>query len=137
MSRLHEIAELLTDNRMNLAAAELSLWQAERDAEARALTFVPEKGWPGSNEQARKDARALALASDATMKVISGQIEAAHGSTVRLQAEIAGLEDERRALEWSIRSQLVDTLSRRGVNGDGHGPPETAAFDDLADEVPF
>ncbi len=56
--------------------------------------------------------------------------DAAQGKLAELEAEIAGVEAERRAAEWRIRERLVEALVRGGIDQQSRGDRMEASFDD-------
>jgi hypothetical protein len=111
-------------------------WQSEKDAEARALTLHPADGWPGKNEAERKVAAARTLAEDQAWRGFIDDAATAHAAALRVQANIAGYEDLRRAAEWNIRDRLTAALSDRNIPASANGHTDDY-FDPTADEAMY
>ncbi len=129
-TRLIEIAKQLTKDYTDRMSANLRLWQWEKDLEARQTAMIQPEGWPGSNKEAREDARTKAYQADETCQKIEVQIVTLRRLIAATDAEIAGLEAERRALEWEIRGELVKALQLNHL--EYSGAVEETAFDEAA-----
>lgn len=138
-TRLIEIAKRLIELYNQRGAQSLRLWHAEQDLELRQVALIPAEGWPGKNEGERKTAQTKAYKSDDVCEKIEAQIARHKTEVSTTDAEIAGLEAERRALEWEIRGELVKALQREHL--EYSGPVEETAFDEALqsqlDELPF
>lgn len=146
ITRMIEIAEMLRE--LYLTRAELSLreWQYEKDAEARRLyiTPPPPEGWPGKNAEERKVAAERCFASDEVLKKIGEQATLAHVELVQCEAMIQGLDAERRALEYAVKSEMVNALMQRHIEpraDEYEGPVEMAVDEQVytyaSEEIPF
>lgn len=124
---LHEIAAELAEKRQIKAQTELLKWQAGKDMEARLIELTPPEGWPGKNDGQRAAAKAKALAADDAYMTASDQADMAAGALFELDAQIAALEDERRAAEWEVRLRQVETLAAMIQND--HKSPDGQLFD--------
>jgi hypothetical protein len=116
----------------------LEEWQFNQDALARRLELTPADGWQGKNAEQRDTARDQAFAADEQLQLIIANAEDAHVRAALTDGEIQALEAKRRSLEWAIRAQLIEALSRNGVQAN-HNPGQNStgtndtAFDDVAD----
>lgn len=132
-NRMVEIAKVLGAIYKELSdcAYALSLTGAARQAHIAKVT--PEGGWPGKNPEERKAAESKTLTADPELAAIA---EAARKIEAR-QSELTGqrdaLEAERRALEWTVRENLVNALiATRTPQDDAY---QDAAFDAAATEA--
>ncbi len=135
-SRLLEIAHSLASLIQARSELNLLINHLNVDLEARKLALVPAEGWPGKNEGERKLSADRVFAADKTCSDIHFALEERTIRLANVEAEIGGLEAERRALEWEIRAKLVEALAGKRDSAD----PEDA-FDDAlqaqADDFPF
>lgn len=118
MTTLMHLAHRLASLRSELAEVEIKEWQAVHDLEVLKVAAMPPAGWPGSNEAQRKAAEAHAYLDNAEITNAEDDVAIAREKAHLLKAEIAAVEDERRAAEWEIRKRLADALLSR----DNHAP---------------
>lgn len=126
---LDECAQRLTGLYTARAALNLLIWRANQSIADRQRALVPEGGWPGKNQEARDAARDAAGAADETLAGHVAQRDEAHGQLFELEAEISGVEAQRRAGEWRIRERMVDALTGRGLAPQGRGDQAEGAID--------
>lgn len=126
---LDECAERLTGLYIARAALNLLIWRANQAIADRQRALVPEGGWPGKNQEARDAARDAAGAADQALAGHVAQRDEAHGKLFELEAEISGVEAQRRAGEWRIRERMVDALNGRGIVPQGRGDQADGAVD--------
>lgn len=121
------------------AVAGLKEWSAGQDVSARQLELTPdpdEYKKLGSNDTARKTALDKIFAEDKELNGFLDAQDQSHEETILVDADIQKLEAERRALEWSIRGQLVDALRAKQVDNNHRGDPAgDNAFDNVADQA--
>jgi len=119
--------------------AELTLreWQYGKDAEGRKLYLAPAEGWPGKNAEERKTAMERYFAADEVLGKIEAQADQVHVELVQCEALIAGLEAERRALEYTVKAGLVEALMRTPIDRDDTDPYEAAVELRVTDGIPF
>ena len=138
MEKLLEIAKTLSELYDTQAQTRLIQWQANQDIERIKLHLAPAEGWPGKNEEQRRTAAEKAYAEDDALQAAIIKGDTAYRAIVALDAEIAGLEAKRKALEWTIRAQLVDVLRRDGITVKPLDDPFQAVMDQAVDdELPF
>lgn len=84
---------------------------AENESHLKELEIVltPEDGWPGSNETNRKAAKNKALSEVPEYTPLVRELEVARKNMAELQSKVQLLKNERRALEWCIRDEYVNT----------------------------
>jgi hypothetical protein len=131
MYTLKECAENLTVTYSQRAKLNLTVWRAGQALEARARELRPDTGWPGKNDEARAAAKDEALAADQLAQNASVDLDAAKGKLIELEAEIAGIEADRRAGEWRIRERMVEALVNQGVAQQSRGDRAEAAPEDV------
>ena len=135
---LIQIADDLAARYETRAKTSLIQWQANQDIDKRRLELTPPEGWPGKNEEQRRTAAEKVYAEDDALQAALIQGNTAYRALVELDAEIAGLEARRKALEWTIRAQLVDVLRRDGITVKPIEDPFQAVMDQAVDdELPF
>ena len=136
---LIQIADDLAARYETRAKTSLIQWQANRDIERIKLSLTPPDGWPGKNEEQRRTAAEKAYAEDDTLQAALIQYNTAYKALIELDAEIAGLEARRKALEWTIRAQLVEALRRDGITVKPLEDPFQAVMDQTVDDdlLPF
>ena len=136
-----EIGIQLGDLYQERARAGLDEWQFNRDADARRLELTPADGWPGKNAEQRDAARDQAFAADEPLQQIIASAEDAKVRATLTDGDIQALEAKRRSIEWAIRAQLIEALSKNSVQPNHNGGASAAgtandtAFDDVADHV--
>ena len=135
---LIQIADDLAARYETRAKTSLIQWQANQDIDKRRLELTPPEGWPGKNEEQRRTAAEKVYAEDDALQAALIQGNTAYRALVELDAEIAGLEARRKALEWTIRAQLVDVLRRDGITVKPIEDPFQAVMDqETDDQLPF
>lgn len=97
------------------------------------IDLTPPDGWPGKNAEQRQVERVITLNKFADYYLCKIELQAVRDSMEMLDAQIAGMEANRRDLEWSIRARLVDALSWNHITSDGGAAIETSAFEDVQD----
>lgn len=130
MRDLDECASDLATAYMLRAGHNKAIWQANQELAGRERALRPEAGWPGKNDEARVAAREAALMADQAWQNAAGNRDKAQAELAALEAEIAGIEAERRAAEWRIRERMVEMLTRGGIDAQSRGDRMEAAFDD-------
>lgn len=146
-NRMLEIAAQLAALYKTRTELSLREWQYEKDAEARRLyiTPPPPEGWPGKNAEERKTSADRYFAADEVLGKITAAASLVHVELAQTEALIAGLEAERRALEYTVKISLVETLLARHVEyatgQDAFEQVEDVELDqaafEYADESPF
>jgi hypothetical protein len=126
-----EQAERLVALYTERALINKQIYDHEQAIEARKSSLTPAEGWPGKNEEARKAARDAAFAADDALALHQRQAAELRGRLIILQADVEGVEAERRADEWRLRERLVEALLQRGVQPQSAARVENA-FDDTA-----
>ena len=135
---LIQIADDLAARYETRAKTSLIQWQANQDIERIKLSLTPVEGWPGKNEEQRRTAAEKVYAEDDALQAATIKGDTAYRAIVALDAEIAGLEAKRKALEWTIRAQLVDVLRRDGIAVKPLDDPFQAVIDqETDDQLPF
>ena len=132
MNRLLEIGHELQELIRRRSGLGLVEWQLEKDLAAQRFKLLPAEGWPGKNQEQREQARDLAYAGDAQLQEIQAKLDGNHVELAVVEGRMAGLEVERRALEWAIRGTLANALAGKR---DSHAPVEEAGFDEAAAEA--
>jgi hypothetical protein len=100
-----------------------------KDAHERERALAEFRAQPqGKNEQERKTALGVALASDQSYQLALCALRAAEAELVRAEAELEAALDQRRAEEWQVRLALVNALDRASVPSDA--PGDDTSFDD-------
>jgi len=122
-----ELGVLYTSRRESM----FKLWQIEKDIEGKKLYLTPPDGWPGKNEEQRRTAQGQVFEKDETLVALSADLLDTRKKGLEVDDKIKVLENERRAIEWLIRSQLVQTLSLNHIDHDG-GDVKDTAFDETA-----
>lgn len=112
-TRMIEIAAQLAALYKTRAELSLREWQYEKDAEGRKLYLTPLEGWPGKNAEDRKTSAERVFAVDEVLGKIAAAANLVHAELAQCEALIAGLEAERRALEYTVKIALVETLQAR------------------------
>lgn len=112
------------------AQVDLRKWRLETDLDARAVYLTPAEGWPGKNEEQRNTAKERVLSEDTATQDMRKETAQCQEKRFTLSAQIQGLEAERRALEFSVREQLVTVLSFQGVARYDPEARTDSAFDD-------
>lgn len=107
MNKFLEIGHQLSQLDRQLAIYKLNLDHAIEDIAGRALAITPDGGWPGKNEGERKTASDKAFAADETIQKLLDLKRVAEDNVISTQAQIDALEDERRALEWTVKATYV------------------------------
>lgn len=136
---LIQIADDLAARYETRAKTSLIQWQAKQDIERIKTSLIPPDGWPGKNEEQRRTAAEKVYAEDDALQAAIIKGDTAYRAIVALDAEIAGLEAKRKALEWTIRAQLVDALRRDGITVKPLEDPFQAVMDQTIDDdlLPF
>lgn len=109
------IANRLADLYKGQRGIQIELSHQESDLAARILVIVPEGGWPGKNEAERKIAKEIAVAEDATCKVIGQRITELRDDLADTEGEIDALREQRDALRWQATAKLADALEAKYV----------------------
>lgn len=109
MERMLEIAETLKDLYKRRAGLAFEAMVLTAEIEGRKVELTPEAGWPGSNEGARKAAAEQTFLIDAALVYLNKTLLDVRADLFPVEAMIAGLESERRALEWLIRERALET----------------------------
>lgn len=132
---LPEIAGTLAELYKLRAARNIDAWKVNQDISRRELSITPVEGWEGKNTEQREVSKLRAFAADAELVELSA-VAMQHKATLeQIEADIAGLEAERRALEWSIRQQMIDALRLSYAPIDGNGYSDAEAFDAPAQQT--
>lgn len=135
---LIQIADDLAARYETRAKTSLIQWQANQDIEKIKLVITPPDGWPGKNEEQRRTAAEKVFAEDDGLQAAIIKGDTAYRALIALDAEIAGLEARRKALEWTIRAQLVEVLRKEGITVKPLEDPFQAVMDQsVDDELPF
>lgn len=127
--RLLTLAKALGEMHLSHSTVAISQWKLEKDIEARKLALLPSDGWPGKNEEQRKTAAQQAYLADEPLRKMDAEWDLLRAQLSAIDANVAALEAERKAIEWIIRAQLVDALAARHIQFDG----TEDAFDQAAD----
>lgn len=134
MLNLDECAQELSTAYLERAALNRIIWQAGQELATRERELRPEAGWPGKNDEARAAAKDAALAADQRVaNAIANAIAERNNAQVdlaTLEAQIAGIEAQRRAAEWRIRERMVEGLTRAGIDEQSRGDRMEAGPDD-------
>ncbi len=113
------------------AANIFTLWKLRRQIEERISAIMPAQGWEGKNAELREQAQRAAVAADPKMKELQQLLEAATEAESRYGAMIESLSDQRRAMEWVIRLEIVDVL--RGKENSRKADPTEHVFEAAQD----
>lgn len=132
-ARLQAIASELADAHSYKAKTAFSLWCTRKSIENREIAMTPPEGWPGNNEKARDAARKVAVSTDSVMLSLSEKLDSLTAQELDITKNIDTLTDERRALEWSLRAELI--LALQGRQNSTRSDPTEAAFDDISQEI--
>ncbi len=116
-SELISIARQLAELYNKRAGAILTKYMLERD-----IVLIPAEDWHGKNAEL-SDEKIVNL-----IKQMDGCVE----EIADVIGSIEALEAQRRAIEWAIRSDMVDALNKRNVQPNHRGGQDTA-FDDVMD----
>lgn len=128
-TRLIEISDALGTAFRTRADLNIRRSHAAQDLTARQLALTPPEGWPGKNAEQREVERMRVLSQDEAIEKINDVIAQADTELMQMDALIQSLEAERRALEWTIRAQMVEAIAGRGDGDDETG------FDDVMQGV--
>lgn len=126
-----QLAELYTQREHGKALD----WQLNQEFDNRRMELYPQPdGYPGKNAEQRDAARHFVEDADETLMRIRDDQAAMREKLSQIEAGIQSLEANRRALEWSIRANLINALTYKqipisGDNGYAH------EFDDVADDA--
>src|SRR5690348_6090532 len=123
MSNFQFHAQNLTTLYLARTEYQIRIRHLEEDTEARRVHVVPEEGWPGKNDEARKAARDKAFAADPTLTSIASDIRRLRDQLARVEAAIASNEVRFKADRWDTRQQLVEALRRQGTTSEEHADP--------------
>lgn len=105
------IAKQLGELYSRLSTKKSDLKSITRQIEERELEITPPDGWPGKNAEAREIEQKRTFKSDVPMQgFLKAQFEA-EVKVSELEAQIAGLEAERRAIEHIIYARNGDALN--------------------------
>lgn len=107
MNKFLTIGHQLSTLDRQLAIYKLNLDHHIEDIAGRALAITPDGGWSGKNESERKTASDKAFAADETIQKLLDLKREAEDNVMTTQAKIEALEDERRALEWTVKATYV------------------------------
>ena len=133
MSNPHNaIADRLAALYKSQRGAQIELSHQETDLAARILAITPEGGWGGKNEGERKTARELAVASDETCKAINIRVSELRDDLADTEGEIDALREQRDALRWKIRADMVAALNSKAI---AYRAVETAIEDTADHEI--
>lgn len=132
-ARLVEIASRLGKLYAFLRNGETLLKHHQEDLEGRKMHLAPADGWPGKNDSERKIAQEKIFAGDETCQALRTLIRMNETKQAEMQGEVQGLEAERRAIEWTIREQMVYALMFNRLYSSGDGAVEETAIDDGSD----
>lgn len=127
MNRLFQINRELDDLRKEAISTAIQKKQAETRYQERILEITPPEGWEGKNDTQRKHSEAIAVTNDETLAEIRLTILHFEEDLQYNESDQQKLHDERRAIEWTVRMQMV------GLTFPNH-PEERPdnAFDDQA-----
>jgi len=107
-----EVATDLKARYLKRAALKNQLAEVDYTIGQRKIILAPADGWPGKNDGERKLSEAKGLSTDEPLLKAQAEYRQIEAALLVLQAEIDGLEDERRALEWQVRQDLTTNLAR-------------------------
>ena len=111
MNKFIRIANELSKLHRQLVSYQLQRDHAIDDIAARALAITPDGGWQGKNESERKTASDKAFAADEIIQKLLLIKRDADDHARQTQAEIDGLEDERRAYEYTVKATYVRAMT--------------------------
>lgn len=103
---LDQLGNDLAELRMYSAEASIRLDDLKEKLVAREIEITPEGGWPGSNAEARKNAASALCARDPKASSMARAIRRLEKIVRRSNAQIIGMEDRRRGLEYTAQAIL-------------------------------
>jgi len=106
-----EIATQLSARYKVKSDTKNALAELEYQTGQRKIVLTPAEGWAGKNPEERKASAEKVLSVDVPLQKLLTEQRKLEAVLTTLEGEITGLEDNRRANEWDIRSQLVANLS--------------------------
>jgi hypothetical protein len=137
MNRLIEISLELRQKYLAKADVQIGEWKLTQEDEAHKTFITPPDGWPGKNEEQRRVAAEKVFADDPALSGHKKELLNLRQKLITIDAEIQALDAERRALEWSIRNDLISRLSQAGVARDDQHEPADAVSDHQLDQATF
>lgn len=123
-----EIAAVRSHHRDAQRALEVGKAQAEQ----RAIVAAGGVKALGSNEDERRRALTLALADDAAYQELIERHADIQHRLERFEADLRGVEAQRRESEWATRQQLIGALMGQRIPSDQLDRGGDGAFDDVA-----
>ena len=135
MTRLLEIANELKPLYSQRNGARLTKTRLEEDTERLKTFLTPAEGWQGKNAEERKTAAEKTFADHENLDAMSYELDDCLDEIAVTEAQIEGLEAERRALEWEVRIVLASALDANRIQANHRGDQIQHAFDDAADHA--
>jgi hypothetical protein len=154
MQELFEIASVLNELYQQRAVNQSALEYATEQLEHTKANMVPVEvdeggrivgaAWPGNNDKARDAVRDATYVRNPEVDHWQKLIRENKDALLVIEAKIAGLEADRRAIEWDIRAKQVDYTAPH-ADGPAEDPldvelqadVDTAAFSDTFDSTPY
>ena len=128
---LLDIAAALAEKYVLRVEEKIIAQQWEITIDQLKLALLPAEGWPGKNAEARDAARDMAYAQSVDLVDAQRSMTGVNAAIDRIDAQVAGLEADRRAIEWTIRADLVSALMAGRVQANGSGPRVEESWDDV------
>jgi len=109
-------------------------WQLTQEFENRRMALYPQPdGYPGKNAEQRDAARYFVEIDDDELTRIRYDQATMRDKLATIEGELQALEANRRALEWSIRANLINALAYKHVTITSSGYDHE--FDDVSDDA--
>jgi hypothetical protein len=129
-TRLLEIARAIAGLLEEQANCIGLMDDSKRKIEARKLELTPDAGWEGKNAESRELMAIKTFAADETIRKLQALLVEVTDKMNQANWRIEALRDERRALEWGIKADLVNVLAHRQIPADNG-----AEFDAVAEQA--
>lgn len=115
VERISEIPGSMTKLLNKRADALADLLCLEEDALRIATKAIPDGGWPGKNEEQRRDEKNRSLLSNESFQQVQGEIMDQRTILLYLDADIKALEMTR----WSLEQSVLLYINQKGTCNTG------------------
>jgi chromosome segregation ATPase len=114
----------LADSEKRQRNTEREIYRAKAEAEQRILAEKGGEKALGSNAEAQKRALSALVEADPVYAALAQTRFDVENEVAHLRAQVAGIEDQRREWEWTIRERLATALLRRDAPDEQHHPED-------------